>query len=199
LEFPEIDPEHKNYNDMIDQASERLKTMINRILNINAIEHRDIVVKIERINLGELIHDAASQVSKLCHKKNINLSIKLAPGDLHARVDSGYLLQVLENLLSNAIKFSQPDKNIFIETESNHSTVKIIVRDEGPGLTEADMKLIFQKYQQLSAKPSSGEESSGLGLYLSKKYIENMNGKIWCESKSGNGASFIIELMADGK
>lgn len=196
LEFPDISPEHKNYNEMIDQASDRLKIMINRILNVNAIEHRDVVVKIERINLGELIHDAATQVSKLCHKKNLNLSVNLAPGDLHAHVDSGYLLQVLENLLSNAIKFSQPNKNIFIETENNQSTVKIIVRDEGPGLTEEDIKLLFQKYQQLSARPTSGEESSGLGLYLSKKYIENMNGKIWCESKPGNGASFIIELMA---
>jgi signal transduction histidine kinase len=72
---------------------------------------------------------------------------------------------------------------------------RLVVRDEGPGLTDEDMKLLFNKYQQLSARPSSGEESSGLGLYLSKKYVENMNGKIWCESQAGKGASFIIELQ----
>jgi two-component system sensor histidine kinase/response regulator len=197
LEFENIDPVQKGYNDMIFQAADRLKTMINRILDINAIEHREINVKIERVNLTELIHDATSQVSKLCLEKDLKITVKTAHGDTHARVDSGYLLQVMENLLSNAIKFSPPHKNIYIETENNHSTLKVIVRDEGPGLTDGDMKLIFQKYQQLSAKPSSGEDSSGLGLYLSKKYIENMNGKIWCESKTGNGASFIIELMAD--
>jgi two-component system, sensor histidine kinase and response regulator len=197
LEFENIDPVQKGYNDMIFQAADRLKTMINRILDINAIEHREINVKIERVNLTELIHDATSQVSKLCLEKDLKITVKTAHGDTHARVDSGYLLQVMENLLSNAIKFSPPHKNIYIETENNHSTLKVIVRDEGPGLTDGDMKLIFQKYQQLSAKPSSGEDSSGLGLYLSRKYIENMNGKIWCESKTGNGASFIIELMAD--
>jgi signal transduction histidine kinase len=72
--------------------------------------------------------------------------------------------------------------------------VRLTVRDEGPGLTDEDMKSIFQKYRQLSAKPSSGEDSSGLGLYLAKKYVETMNGQIWCESKPGKGASFIIEL-----
>lgn len=195
LEFPEIDPMHKNYNEMIAQAADRLKTMINRILDINAIEHRDINVKIEAVNLTELVHDAASQVSKLCSDKNLKLHLNFSHDDEHARVDSGYFLQVLENLLSNAVKFSPPHKNIYIDTEKSNNSLKIIVRDEGPGLTENDMKLIFQKYQQLSAKPTSGEDSSGLGLYLAKKYIENMNGRIWCESRPGEGASFTIELM----
>jgi signal transduction histidine kinase len=168
--------------------------MINRILDLNAIEYRDINVKIEKANLAEIINDAASQVSELCAEKKLHILIMPHEGDTFAQADSGYLIQVLENLLSNAIKFSPPSKNIFIETEQHHNTIKIIVRDEGPGLTDEDMKLVFQKYTQLSARPSSGEDSSGLGLYLAKKYVETMNGKIWCESKPGSGASFIVEL-----
>jgi len=99
-------------------------------------------------------------------------------------------------LLSNAIKFSPPNKNIFVETENGQDKIRIVVRDEGPGLTEEDMKLVFQKYQQLSARPSSGEDSSGLGLYLTKQYVEAMNGTVWCESKPGQGASFIIEFAS---
>jgi two-component system, sensor histidine kinase and response regulator len=197
IDFPKMVPAQKNYIDLILQAANRLKLMINRILDLNAIEHRDVSVKIARANLNEIIDDAANQVSQLCLEKKLNISVKHSHGESYAHVDSGYFTQVMENLLSNAIKFSPPDKNIFIETENNHSKVKITVRDEGPGLTEEDMKVIFQKYQQLSAKPSSGEESSGLGLYLTKKYVETMNGKIWCESKPGNGASFIIELVKD--
>ena len=197
MEFPDLDSAQKNYNDLILQAANRLKLMINRILDLNAIEYRDINVKLERVNLKEILTDAANQISELCNEKKLKISVSALHDDAFIRVDTGYLVQALENLLSNAIKFSPPHKNIFIETEANHNTIKIIVRDEGPGLTEDDMRMIFQKYQQLSAKPSSGEDSSGLGLYLSKKYIETMNGKIWCESKHGNGASFIIEVEKD--
>jgi two-component system sensor histidine kinase/response regulator len=197
IDFPNLIPAQKNYIDMIFQAANRLKTMINRILDLNAIEYRDVNVKLERANLTEIIRGVAGQVSELCAEKNIKVSTSGLNNEHFAQVDSGYFIQVLENLLSNAIKFSPPNKNIFIEAENHHSTIKIKVRDEGPGLTEEDMKRIFQKYQQLSARPSSGEESSGLGLYLAKKYVETMNGKIWCESNPGNGAVFIVELSKD--
>jgi two-component system sensor histidine kinase/response regulator len=197
IDFPNLIPAQKTYIDLIFQAANRLKTMINRILDLNAIEHRDVNVKLERTNLTEIIRDAASQVSELCTEKDIKVSTSGLTDEHFARVDSGYLIQVLENLLSNAIKFSPPHKNIFIEAENHYNTIKIKVRDEGPGLTDEDMKRIFQKYQQLSARPSSGEESSGLGLYLAKKYVETMNGKIWCESNPGSGATFIVELSKD--
>jgi two-component system sensor histidine kinase/response regulator len=197
IDFPDLVPGQKKYIDMIFQASGRLKQMINRILDLNAIEYRDVNVKLERADLAEIIINAASQVSELGTEKRLRISIKPFNAPCYAHVDTGYLIQVLENLLSNAIKFSPPDKSIYIEHETTANSIKVAVRDEGPGLTEDDMKMIFQKYQQLSAKPSSGEESSGLGLYLAKKYIETMNGKIWCESKPGKGASFIIELVKD--
>lgn len=194
IEFPEIPDEQKKYNELILQAANRMKLMINRILDLNAIEHRAVNVKIEKVNMRDLIADATSQVKELCAEKKLKISVSPFKVETFADVDPGYMLQVLENLLTNAIKFSPPDRQIFIENENSGDTLKIIVRDEGPGLTEEDMNLIFQKYQQLSAKPSFGEDSSGLGLYLSKKYIETMNGKIWCESTHGSGASFIVEL-----
>jgi two-component system, sensor histidine kinase and response regulator len=197
VEFPDLSAPKKKYLDMIVQAASRLKLMINRILDLNAIEYRDVDVKIERANLAEIIHDAIQQVSELCLQKKLMINVRAGNGENFAWVDYSYLSNVLENLLSNAIKFSPPNKNIFIEIEHTEYRVRIKVRDEGPGLTDEDMKLLFQKYQQLSAKPSSGEDSSGLGLYLSKKYVETMKGKLWCESKPGEGACFIVELQKE--
>ena len=196
IEFPDLAPSKRKYMDMISQAAGRLKLMINRILDLNAIEYRDVDVKIERANLAEILHEAIQQVTELCAEKKLKINVRAGNGESenYAWADCSYLANVLENLLSNAIKFSPPDKNIFIEIDYRPDTVQIKVRDEGPGLTEEDMKRLFQKYQQLSAKPSSGEDSSGLGLYLSKKYVETMKGKLWCESKPGEGASFIVEL-----
>ena len=68
------------------------------------------------------------------------------------------------------------------------------IKDEGPGLTEEDKKKIFGKFQRLSAKPTGGEQSTGLGLSIVKKYVEAMNGKVWCESEQGKGANFIVEF-----
>jgi two-component system sensor histidine kinase/response regulator len=194
MDSANLTPGQNNLIDMVVQAASRLRKMINRILDLNAIEHRDVILKLERANVTEIIRDVTTQARALCAEKALKLNIP--PQDTHhfATADVNYLIQVLENLLSNAIKFSPNNKNIFIETTSNDNKVRLTVRDEGPGLTDQDMNMIFQKYRQLSARPSAGEESSGLGLYLAKRYVESMKGQIWCESVPGKGASFIIEL-----
>jgi signal transduction histidine kinase len=187
--------DQKSFVDLIHKAASRVTEMINRMLDLNAIEHRDIEMKLEKADLEGIINDAVNQVRALGEEKKLGINVRQLKNKM-VNVDVNYLLQVLENLLSNAIKFSPPNKNIFVETENGQDKVRIVVRDEGPGLTEEDMKLVFQKYQQLSARPSSGEKSSGLGLYLTKKYVEAMNGTVWCESKPGKGATFIIEFAA---
>lgn len=83
--------------------------------------------------------------------------------------------------------------------ESSPSTKKYIrieIEDQGPGITEADMKKLFGKFARLSAQPTGGEHSTGLGLSIVKKLVEAMNGRVWCESQPGKGAKFIVELPA---
>ena len=79
---------------------------------------------------------------------------------------------------------------------SNHQNkVKITIKDEGPGISTEDQQKLFGKFQRLSARPTGGETSVGLGLSIVKKFAEAMNGKIWCESTLGQGASFIVEFQ----
>jgi signal transduction histidine kinase len=72
--------------------------------------------------------------------------------------------------------------------------VRVEVQDEGPGLTEDDKKKLFGKFARLSAQPTAGENSTGLGLSIVKKLVELQNGNVWCESTYGEGATFIVEL-----
>ena len=72
--------------------------------------------------------------------------------------------------------------------------LRVEVQDQGPGLSADDQKKLFGKFARLSAKPTGGEHSTGLGLSIVKKMVEAMNGKVWCESKLGQGATFIVEL-----
>ena len=108
--------------------------------------------------------------------------------------DLSYIDQVIENLLSNAIKFSKTEKNIYINITSDDTAALCEIRDEGPGLSESDKKKLFKKYQKLSAIPTGNESSTGLGLSIVKKFVDAMNGEIWCESEVGKGTSFFVKF-----
>ena len=111
-----------------------------------------------------------------------------------ATLDSSLLIQILDNLLSNAIKFSEFNSEVFVNLKQTQQTIRIEIRDQGPGISEEDKKKLFKKFQKLKAQPTAGESSTGLGLSIVKKYVDAMNGKVWCESKPGVGAQFIVEF-----
>jgi signal transduction histidine kinase len=121
---------------------------------------------------------------------------------------------VLENLISNAIKYSHEGSRIWIEvckkdmpdTSSSQSAertgkwIRIAVKDEGQGLSEEDMKRLFGRFQRLSAVPTGGESSTGLGLYITRQIVKRHGGRIWAESEGkGKGAAFFIELPASSE
>ena len=116
--------------------------------------------------------------------------------DAIAIVDRGYADQVFENLLSNAIKFSPQNKKVYVSVVKKNGRIVAKVKDEGPGLSDDDKKKLFGKYQKLSAKPTGNETSTGLGLSIVKKFVEAMQGEIWCESTAGEGASFFVAFRS---
>ena len=111
--------------------------------------------------------------------------------------DRNVTVQVLENLLSNAIKYSPPSKNISARLRLVDGAARCEVQDEGPGLSAADQQRLFGKFARLSAKPTGGEHATGLGLSIVKKMVEAMNGRVWCESEPGQGATFVVQFPAD--
>jgi signal transduction histidine kinase len=174
----------------IIRALNRMCDMVDRILDVKALEAKKDQVNLEKVELSELIKNTyESYKSKIKNKK---LQVHLNLNSIHAEVDRQYLLQVLENLLSNAIKFSPPEKSIFLNLWVHEGKAHIGIKDEGPGISMDDQKKLFHKFQQLSAKPTGGESSTGLGLSIVKKYTELMNGNVWCESEPGKGAKFVV-------
>lgn len=105
--------------------------------------------------------------------------------------DASAMTQVIDNLVSNAIKYSPKGKSIQIRLLHETDSVRIEVQDEGPGLSEVDQKKLFGKFARLSAKPTGGEQSTGLGLSIVKRMAETMHGQIRCRSTLGQGATFI--------
>ena len=177
----------------IIKALNRMVNMVDRILDVKALEAKQDQLNLEKVELSELIKNAyESYKAKIKDKK---LKVHLNLNSIYAKVDRQYLLQVLENLLSNAIKFSPPEKSIFLNLWIHDGKAHIGIKDEGPGISSDDQKKLFHKFQQLSAKPTGGESSTGLGLSIVKKYTELMKGNVWCESEPGKGAKFVVTFQ----
>jgi len=102
--------------------------------------------------------------------------------------------EVLDNLISNALKFSHEKGTVRIRTHKQDSNILIEISDNGLGLSEEDIKEAFQRGAKLSAKPTQGEPSSGLGLWIVKKLIEAHKGRVWVKSTLGKGSTFSISL-----
>ena len=187
------DAEATGYIGMIESSTVRLTGMINKILDVEAIESRQLNLKLEEVNLSEVVHSIANRFALDAQRKKIKLHSSIAVNVI-VKVDRSYIEDVVENLVSNAIKFSPADKNIYINVSTHAKKAVCEIRDEGPGLTENDRKKLFVKYQRLSALPTGEETSTGLGLSIVKKFVEAMKGEIWCESEAGKGASFFVRL-----
>jgi signal transduction histidine kinase/ligand-binding sensor domain-containing protein len=186
--------EQKKIIESSNESIERLRNMISRILDINTIETKKIDIKFEKCDLHELLEKVIEGMKVTAEKKQIQLHLEHLEHAIFAKADINYLRQVFENLISNAIKFSPREKNVWIKIQSDFRCAKVCVKDEGQGINEEDQKKLFGKFQKLSARPTAGEESTGLGLSIAKKYIEAMHGSIGCESQLGNGATFYVEL-----
>ncbi|AXT50373.1 hypothetical protein D1818_05845 [Aquimarina sp. BL5] len=182
----------------INNSIDRLTQMISRILDTHALEKNEIKLINEIISLNELVPYIVQNFHLTATEKNIKLLAEVEEGNHSVEVDKNYLIQVLENLLSNALKFSKKGSKVVLHVKSNKGKTKVVVEDNGPGISEEDQKKLFGRFQKLSAQPTAGESSIGLGLSIVKKYVEAMNGKIHCESQLGIGTKFIITFKSKG-
>ena len=177
-------------------ASNRMFDIVTNLLDVNAIEEGKVKIKIESTSLELIINHIVHSNNELASKKEIKIITQADAPNIFVKVDKNITLQIIDNLVSNAIKFSPPGKNVYIFYRDNidNNSVLVYVKDEGPGFTEEDKKKVFGKFARLSAKPTAGENSTGLGLSIVKKLVELQGAKISLESEFGNGAIFILEL-----
>ena len=170
----------------------RLDKMINRILDVNALEQSEGQLDFNKYDLADILEPILESSEQSASTKKIDF-VKDIPHNLYyANLDENYAAQIFENLISNAVKFSPFNTKVFIKLTNQQDTVKVIIQDEGPGFAKEDLKKIFGKFQKLSAKPTAGEPSTGLGLSIVKKYVDLMEGDLLLESEPGKGAKFTI-------
>lgn len=186
--------ESKELLDDILTTSERMFLLINDLLNLEELERGTLKFQKERVSANDMLASVCRQNRKQADSKNITLEYNPPTTDVFLNADEGRLRQLIENLLSNALKFSPQGSMVHISVERRRGNGRITVKDHGPGITDADKERLFQKFARLTARPTAGEHSSGLGLAIAKKITDAMGGTLVCESKVGDGAAFIVEL-----
>ncbi len=176
------------------QSSEKMRSLIDKILDVDAIETGKHNVKFEKLNLEGVIDQVLKDNDAKAKDKSIVLQKNLANG-LYVKADKVYIAQILDNLVSNAIKYSRESSSVKISTTNNGKMTRISVTDQGPGLTDQDKEKLFIKYQRLSAQPTKGEASIGLGLSIVKLFTERMGGVVSYDTQLGAGTTFHIDLQ----
>lgn len=183
----------------ITKASNQMFFIVKNFLDVNTIEQGGFNLKTESVLVNSVINETVEQFQNDLAKKGIKMFVKGIENDLFINADRNLLIQVIQNLISNAIKFSPSNRNIFVScnTLENGSVMEIRIKDEGPGFTDEDKKKVFGKFARLSARPTAGEHSTGLGLSIVKKLVELMGGRIKLVSEVGKGAEFILSFAKE--
>jgi signal transduction histidine kinase len=198
LSNPGLPEEQQGIIQKITDASLRLNKMITHILDIDALENNRVKVFMDDVKLNTLVEQVVKSFEKQAAKKNMLLIYSDKTRNSAIRGDSLFLIQVFENLISNAIKFSPAGKSVEVSIQEEAGRVRVTIKDNGPGFTEEDKHNIFKRFQRLSAQPTGGEGSVGLGLSIVKRYVELMRGVVTFESDAGHGAQFLVEFEQVG-
>lgn len=190
----QMSEEDKELLTQIGTGAKRINQMISKILDVEVAEGARSIVLREQVDITQITQDIVSRYRAAATQKAIEIESTHRHGDQTIETDHMLLFLVLENLVSNAVKFSNANTRVRLETDRQEGAVLFKVCDQGPGFSEEDRSLLFNRFQKLSAKPTGGEQSIGLGLSIVKKYVGDLGGKVWLETPNGTGSTFIVSL-----
>lgn len=197
-DLTEINPTHKELITSIKKSS---TTMLDRICCILDNAHKQQNCIFDNMKAGKPHHIIQSTIDKLqilAIEKNIDIKLDLDPGLPDVYFDDEAIDSIFSNLISNAIKYSNRNTIISISNHLINNNVVYSVKDQGLGMNEDDLSKVFGRYTKLSARPTSGEDSSGLGLSIVKDLAEKMHGNVKAESEGkGKGSTFSVILNSN--
>jgi two-component system sensor histidine kinase/response regulator len=175
-------------------ASNQMFSFVREFL-ANAAADRGIPLNLEGVSLSQAAAATIQRYSEAARRKSIKFHEDFSPDAPLVLADERALDQVVDNLVSNAVKFSPNGKSIWLSIGTvSGGFLECRVRDEGPGCDENDRAQMFARYRRLSARPTAGEPSTGLGLSIAKRHVDAMMGTLHVESEPGRGSTFVLRI-----
>lgn len=187
--------ELKDFAENISKSGKRLLETLNLILDLSRIEAGRVDVKTSEVNIVQLASEVYNNYINEAKKKNLNLVFKFEEENIIVKIDERMIFESINNLLNNALKYTkQGEIRLYVISDIQNSKVKITVSDTGIGIANKNLKVIFEEFRQVSEGYSRSFEGTGLGLTITKNFIEKNGGSIYVESELGIGTTFTIEL-----
>lgn len=189
-----LTPEQNEMMLSILSSSEFMLKLLNDLLDISAIESGKIILEPVRADLVQLVERNIKLNNVIANKKDISIYLNTAENIPELLFDPSKIEQVLNNLISNAIKYSQPGRDIRVQLLRKVGDVIVSVADQGQGIPEQELEKLFKPFETTSVQSTGGEKSTGLGLSIVRNLINAHKGKIWVESRVGEGSVFYFSL-----
>ncbi|MFA6959774.1 MAG: hybrid sensor histidine kinase/response regulator [Opitutaceae bacterium] len=180
---------------MIQQASQGMVTLVNDLLDVAIIESGELKLETCAVSLAELIEKSVVLSGLDAARKRTQIIFDERTEAPAITLDAAKIRQVIDNLLSNAAKYSPPGSTVNVCLSINPGGEQVIrVRDQGPGIPDNERDRLFKDFSRLSAQPTGGEKSTGLGLAICRKIVEAHSGNIVAENQPSGGCEFRVTL-----
>ena len=184
----------RRYVDNILTSGRHLLHLINDILDLSKIEAGRLEVHDEEFAFRPVVETAVSVIQPLAQKKGLEIAVEISPEIDRVRLDPGKTRQVLYNLMSNAVKFTESGKITVSARATEPGWMELVIADTGIGIKPEDQQRIFREFEQVDGSYTRRYEGTGLGLALTKKFVEMQGGSIVVLSEIGRGSRFVIRL-----
>ncbi|MEP7208424.1 MAG: GAF domain-containing protein, partial [Casimicrobiaceae bacterium] len=192
--FGELNDKQDDYLKDIYSSGRHLLSLINDILDLSKIEAGRMELEPASFDLPTAMANAITLIRERAQRHGIVVSLEVEPGVAAVVADERKLKQILLNLLSNAVKFTPDRGRIDVSARRENGQVVIAVRDTGIGIAPGDQETVFEAFRQVGSHYTSKHEGTGLGLALTRQFVELHGGRIWLESTPGVGSTFTFTL-----
>jgi signal transduction histidine kinase len=181
---------------IVYDESDRLSHIVDDVLWASRLDSGRVDFAISSFE-PELVASSVVNAARTHAPDDISFEVKTSTGVRPVAADQEKVRQVLGNLIDNAVKYSPDGGTIGLRIESNGSKICFVVSDEGIGIPAAEQPRIFEKFYRLDPNQTRGVGGTGLGLYICRELVRRMNGRIWVDSREGEGSTFYVELPVD--
>jgi len=195
----EINDEQRECVNDILHSGQHLLSLINDILDLSKVEAGKIELKRQNLDIADIISGVVPIMKPMLDKNGQEIEVSIMQGLPKVRGDKNRLEQVLLNLLSNASKFTEQGGRVQIHVGREGDYCQVTVIDTGIGIKKEDQEHIFEAFIQGETLPDGKKEGTGLGLTLTRQFVEAMGGSIWVDSEYGRGSTFIFTLPLAGE
>lgn len=178
---------------IVHQSAERISNLLQNLLVWSRMQNGKIQYAPQNHSVNQLVSEAMAVVAPIARNKNVRLNWSV-DGEIGAEVDKNMITSVLQNLVTNAIKFTPRGGEVSVSAQSESSKLSVVVADTGVGMNEEQLSRLFRLDKTSSAKGTDEETGTGLGLIITKEFIEKHNGQIWAESELGKGSKFCFVI-----